>query len=323
METHSNTESIESEVIENGIRLALEQIAALSSRKSPEGQPNPETLAFHNIEHTKSVIRRFEKIIEILKREEINVGSERVIQIGKLGAAFHDTIQDFTESKETEPKTVNGNPNPYTGYQKIVRKRTTITNEKASADQAIAYMHKVNQSKPATFNLNDERVIRAQIDMTVPSFYSKAGTVIQPNLDRNSQSSVIERALALADLGTAGVENPEVFIAEGDAIFREENLDISDAINTLKLGTSISDKYKTYYKHRMLEWSKFQPVFATGRKNLLDKEIKYFTQTVQDILKKEIFNRFDDSIEATKAVALKRENMTFEEIAKDMGYQID
>jgi hypothetical protein len=330
-ERHSKKEPIESSIIEAGIELALAQVKSLPSRiyagdaerktflTSPQSK---ETLAFHNIDHVKSVVDRFEKILTLLKREGIDIGSERTQQIGKLGAAFHDTVQDFTEKTEIEPNTVNGNQNPFAGHKKIIRKRETVANENASSEQAIAYMREVNQTKPNTFTAEDEEIVRKQIDVTVPGFDPRAGTVIQPNLDANSQSSVIERVLALADLGTAGIENPDVFVAEGARVFKEENLDILNAIYALRDGIAIPEKDKEYYKHRMLSWSAFQPVFAMGRKNLLDKEIKCFPQMVQQKLKEEIFNKFDSSIEATKETASRRKKMTFEEIAEDMGYEI-
>lgn len=332
MEKHYNNESIESKIIDDGVKIALEQVTGLPSRKITENElekenflkssQSKETLAFHNINHTMSVIDRFEKIINFLKKEKINVGSERDQQIGKLGASFHDTVQDFIENKEIEPDIVGGNPNPYVGYEKIMRKRMISANERASADCAITYMREVNKMKPNTFTKRDEEIIRKQIDVTIPGFDPKAGTVIQPKLDQNSQSSVIDKALALADLGTAGMENPDIFIAEGDNLFREENLDILDAIYAIENGIQICNENKAYYKHRMLGWSKSQPVFATGRKNLFDKEVGCFPQVVQKKLKEEIFNKFDSSIEAIKEIARKRENMTFEEIARDMGYEI-
>ncbi len=302
------TDLIEPKIIEDGIELALQQVAK-------------EPLAFHNVDHTRSVIHRFERIIAFLKKEHVDAGPERALQLGKLGAAFHDTVQDFTESTEIEQETADGAPNPFAGHEKIMRKRATIDNERASAERAIAYMREVNKTKPNTFTAEDEDTLRKQVDMTIPDFDPEAGTVIQPRLDEHSPSSVIERALALADLGTAGMEDPETFVSEGSSIFREENMDIRDALYAQKQGLAIDPKNKEYYRYRMLKWSRFQPVFAAGRKNMLNKEIGCFPETVQQKLKEEIFARFDASIEAATEAAERRAFMTFEEIARDMGYK--
>jgi len=152
-----------------------------------------------------------------------------------------------------------------------MRKRFTVDNEKASADVAIEFMNQINQEVGTqVFSKDDKNTIREAIDATIPGFDPEKGTVVQPNM--NEQSSLVARAVGLADLGTAGMDGPKAFLPEGDALFREENLDILEALKNPK---NISGDQKEYYRKRMLGWSKFQPKFANGRKDLLEKELSY------------------------------------------------
>lgn len=122
---------------------------------------------------------------------------------------------------------------------------------------------------------------------------------------------LVERAIALADIGTAGIDGPSKYLPEGDAIFREEQLDV---VERLKDPVQREDM-----KKRMLEWSKIQIDFAQGRKARLDSELKGLSEEMANNVRK-LFSRFDDSIEAAQLQYSVREKMTPEELAKSFGY---
>ncbi len=176
-------------------------------------------------------------------------------------------------------------------------------------------MEEVNQEiNSEIFSVEDKQRLIEAINATVPGFSVEKSTVIQPNMKENSD--IIAKALALADIGTVGMEGPEAFLSEGDALFREENLDITLSIRD---NQKLNEDQKEYFRKRILGWTKFQPNFARGRKDLLEMELKGLSEKEQTKLK-ELFNKFDTSIRAAQERAIKRENMSFEELVRDVGY---
>ena len=261
-------------------------------------------LDFHNTQHTNDIIRRTKSILFAL--EKIGFASRRDVEIGVLAAAFHDTTQKW-----------EGNVVQDGLWSKVIRKRFTGENENVSAEEAVAFMKKANQEAgKEIFSLRDIDAVREAISATIPGFNPELKTVIQPNL--NERSSVVARALALADIGAAGMDGPEAFCREGDAVFREENLDIMDKLKNIN---ALSDKEKKYFRERMLNWTKFQSNFAKGRKALLETELQGILELARDEVKK-LFKEFDRSIETVEKSAEKRQSLSFEELARDMGYKI-
>lgn len=291
--------------IEDGISAALQMIAD-RFENSPDEKNR---LAFHNIVHTKDVIRRFDAVIDAIKQSDPSLYDKRTHDIGRLAAAHHDTVQNW------EPvATANQAPNGEI-FIKIIRKRFAGANEKASTDGALAIIDKINEEAGSEiFTEQDRAIIGGGHEATVPGFNPEKGTVIQPNL--NEQSSFITRAIALADLGTAGMDGPERFLPEGDALFREENLDIEEAV---KHPETISPQQKEFFRERMLGWSAFQEKFAAGRSTLLEEELRPLPEASRSAVEK-LFDKFDESIRAAHAQAEHRKTLTFEELATAMGY---
>ena len=139
-------------------------------------------------------------------------------------------------------------------------------------------------------------------------------TVVQPNLKEKSHPATL--ALALSDLGTAGINGGETFVKEGSDLFREENLDIKRA---LKSGHELTDAEKEFFRNRMMAWSKFQSGFAQGRKNLLEKEIANLPDNAKENLR-QLFSKFDQSIKTAAQKASERELMNFDQLLADFGY---
>lgn len=265
-------------------------------------------LPFHNRAHSEAVTRRTKKILETIQGSVPDSVSDRNIKLAQLIAANHDTVQNWQEN------TANGQRK---------RQRFVEQNEQASFEKLMKKLELANRkSGQMFFTPEDLRLAQEAIMATVPGFDMKVGTVVQPKL--SSESSVIARAVALADLGTAGMEGPEVFLAEGDALFREENLDI---LNAVENPDTLPDQVKKTYTDRMLAWTKFQPQFAAGRKLKLDEELQGLPSDAQ-LSVKQLFNRFDDSVNAALALAQSREQriksgeLDFETLAKEMGFAV-
>ena len=232
--------------------------------------------------------------------------TEKDIALGKLSSAQHDIVRRWEENRVKDEN-----------FEKVMRRRFIGDNEKASARAALEFMEKANQeAEEEIFKDEDIEMVREAIVVTIPEFDTERKTVIQPHL--NKESSFVARALALADIGAAGMEGYNEFGREGDALFREENLDILSALENLE---ELTLEQKEYFRNRMLMWSKFQSEFASGRKSLLKKELSGLTSPVQDRVK-DLFDTFDESIAGAEATATKREKMTFEELTEDMGYRL-
>lgn len=301
-----------------GAQAAIELLRA----RFEDVEDDKEKLPFHNAGHSVGVAARTRKILEAIERGAPELVDERTVEIGQLAAIFHDSVQKWVpvETKEGD-------------FTKVMRKRLASPadakavlgaedyagNEAASAAEAIKFIDGYDAKRRAdglaeVYTDEDKEVIRRAIDATIPGFDPEKGTVVQPRLVK--ESSVITRAVALSDLGESGMD-PEGYLKAGDALFREENLDILEASKDPK---GLSDAQKEYYRKRMLGWSKFQPKFAAGRKARLEQELEGLPEAAAAEVRK-LFTKFDESVEGAAAAAAKRENMTFDELMADMGYE--
>lgn len=293
--------------VTKGIELALVNIRRrfqdtgdpdLEAAKAPDAN-----LEFHNEIHTQEVKERTRKILEAMGV------SERRVRLGELLAAYHDTIQGFQEKKRERDGA-------------MMRDRFISKNEEASAEELITYM----KSYPKAFDDEEIGMVLSGIQHTVPDWDIPNKTVKQPNfLDSikeargqqlNSNSpELVKRALALADLGTAGMDGPEKYIPEGNKIFREENLDFPRLLN--------DHTQRAFLTKRMLDWSQAQVDFAKGRQKLLDDELKGLEPQMTERVRG-LFSQFDDSIKAAQVQLEERQEMEkmemFEQLAKSFGY---
>ncbi len=300
------------EVFQNAIEEGINDALALIKERFEDSLEEKDRLEFHNRKHTEGVVRRATAILDTIREIDPSLVSDRAYNVGRFTAAYHDTTQKW------EPQVIPSTTPGEEGLFKIMRKRFGGQNEEESTQDAIDAMDKVNKGAGTEiFTDDDKTMVRAGHEATIPGFNPEIGTVVQTKL--NKESSIITRATALGDLGTAGMDGPEEFLAEGDALFREENLDIADAMNNRD---SLSPQYKEFCRKRMLGWSQFQEKFASGRKTLLDEELRPLPDHVREQVKEKHFNKFDASIAAAVERAQKRAGMSFEEIAEDMGYEL-
>lgn len=284
--------------IDTGVEKSLKQI-----RSNYEDRKNPlENLAFHNSLHTKTIMRRVDKILEVLGADS------RTRSNGKLYAGFHDPVQNWKAATTKE------------GY--IRRDRAPFPNEEDSFKMARDYMRGVNVKEEEKIFAEEDIALSEEAIMATKasgpgSWDPERQTIVQPNL--NERSSLTARALALADIGGAGMDGGAQYVFEGSTLFREENLDILEALSDAEKSETLTDEQKENFKKRMLAWSNFQPVFAEGRKARFEIEIGGLPEEAKEALRK-LFNKFDESINAAKKKAEERKLMTFEELAGDFGY---
>jgi hypothetical protein len=289
--------------VDRGIKWALARIK-MNFEHSPNARYH---LPYHDSAHTLFVIKKVEVILDSICSADLRLVSKRDIQIGRFAAAFHDVFIRWEKSIVKEGQ-----------YTKILRKRLlpdSIENEKASAEIALNYMDMVNEVyQTEIFTSRDKALVKEAIEVTLPKFDPNIDTVIQPRLTKDS--SLVALAVALADVGAAGLDS-KVFTDGGDRLFREENIDIFEAIelNNKKISKDTLD----YYAGRMRKWSQSQIGFAKGRKIRSQTEIQVLPPIARDKVLS-LFNNFDNSIEIAQKLLDERSRMDFIDLINDMGY---
>jgi|CXWL01.1.fsa_nt_gi hypothetical protein len=265
----------------------------------------PDKLDFHVTRHSRDIVRRVLLILSSLRLADPSLVSEDDIENGQLLAAWHDSDQDYTlQEVEDSP------------FVKIKRNRKPQnegdqTNEEKSAERLIAYNNEQRAQGQVVTISEDE--VRAGMIVTKPFFNGQ--TVIQPEV--TEATDIIPRVLALADIGGAGMDSSEQLFWEGDAVFREDGVDITLAVTS---GEVLSLEREEYFKKRMLEWSRFQIPFAVGRQDLFEKEIGPLPENAKEVLRT-LFNRFGENIRAVEDRAEQRERMSFQELVASFGYR--
>ncbi len=272
---------------------AIEKALAIIEARYGHGAANENELAFHGVRHTRGVVNRAVTLATAMG------GSAQDIDLAGIAGAFHDTVQNWEEFTRADGATM--------------RKRFAGQNEKDSAIEAVHWMRQTgNYSESA------EALVTEAILATVPGWNPEQKTVIQPNL--RPDSHLVVRAVALADLGTGGMEG-EVFVQEGDPLFREENLDIARAIRAATIRNDILEETQQRFRTRMLAWTQSQVTFAAGRKALLEAELGYLTAPAQEQVRL-LFSHFDEAITASAALVTERSTLSFWDLAAAMGYAI-
>ena len=140
----------------------------------------------------------------------------------------------------------------------------------------------------------------------------------QPNLTPNAP--VVVRAVALADLGIAGME-AAAFVETGDQLFREENLDIARALRLAVTPAGLPARTLEGYKARMLAWCRSQAGFARGRRARLEIELGNLGSRAKSAVRA-LFSGFDAAIAAATEVVKAREPLPPWEVARAMGYPV-
>jgi hypothetical protein len=276
-----------SDVVSGGIAFALTVI-----RARYEGNEDPTyDLPFHCVAHTVGVIRRTGALLGAMGV------SENEFQLGLLAAAFHDTVQNWAPSTTPDGR--------------ILRQRFTGRNEADSAAEAVVWMRRAGVFREKHYALVTQAILA-----TIPGWDPEHQTVIQPHL--TPEAPAVVRAVALADLGIAGMDGLP-FLETGDQLFREENLDIGAALRPCSTPSELDEIALDCYKGRMLTWSRSQPAFARGRLALLEKELGNLQGTAREAVRN-LFGAFDPAIKISEDAGTAREALSPLEVARAMGY---
>lgn len=252
----------------------------------------PDHMHYHNSTHTRGVVDKAMKIGEALAM------TQRELLLTRIAASYHDTVQAWT----AVPSDVGA----------VNRVRFAGANEVASAKEAIDFMGECG----TPFTPEEKGLVATAILATIPSWDVPYGTVVQPFLKPDSHKVV--RALALADLGSSGMD-PDTFLNDGPTLFAEENIDVSEALETARTASDIAPDRQESYRQRYLDWLKIQPGFARGRQRSfakvesasVDEESKGRLQT--------LFSRYDESIAAAEDALARAEAADFTTLMRQLN----
>ncbi|MGF1542424.1 MAG: hypothetical protein ACFCU5_18610 [Pleurocapsa sp.] len=282
----SNSFSATVQLVEN---YALEEIQQQTLQKQ---------LYYHTVTHAIAVKRRAKIIFEAVRPSlEINNNYHQLNRIANLidlCAIAHDLVQEITPA--TKPHTA--------------RKRPKKISELATIDKLTKYINTVNQQltrhnldDSTKFNHLDLQIITEAIAATICELAPLAGesnsglfssSIYQPYLYHSPPKiSLVANIIALADLGTLGMEGVEPFIHEGILIFLEENPDLVELIlrysdrNTFS--TILPGKERKITKQRLLNMTRFMVNLAKDRHLRFKQEIISFPTEAQHILQERVF----------------------------------
>lgn len=283
--------------VEQGVNEALNEI-----KKNFEDNPDYlNNLPYHRVVHTRDVIRRTNRILQTVERSNPSLITPDLLAIANLSAAYHDLIQDWEMLKIPQSSTIK-------------RKRFTGENEERSALAAVNFMNRTNSGNRTYFSSSDKETVTEAILGTTPGFNPDLETVTHPKVSRDSH--LVTKTVALADVGTAGLDGPLPHLNEGDRLFREENLDI---LQYLKSSEVIPSQTLENYRTRILNWTESQIKFVRGRQRLFPTELDRFPHEAAANLYN-LFDKFDATVCFLEEIVAKRAQMTPEQLLKEIGY---
>ncbi|MCC0176953.1 hypothetical protein I4641_08165 [Waterburya agarophytonicola K14] len=252
-------------------------------------------LYYHTIDHALAVKRRaniiFKAIKPTLSTSQLLIELNRLEYLIGLSAIAHDMVQQFSLSPEI----------------KIPRKRIAGISEIATANKLIEYINNLNQAlldrqldSDILFTDWDIATIKDAILATICDRDPQAGktaysfspySIYQPYLyDSQAKNSIVGRIIALADLGTLGIEGVEQYIKEGILVFLEDNLDLKDLILNCDLSSSSVNEST---RLRLLNMARFIVNLARERQARFELEIAGFAPQARQILRERVFIYLD------------------------------
>lgn len=258
-----------------------------------DGVTEDAQLAYHGVAHTCGVLAR-----SMVLAHAMGLSPSEIDLVG-IAASFHDTVQEWEEYHRPDGA--------------LVRRRFVGRNEEASAAEAVLWMRESGAYDDRAYQLVTDAILA-----TVPGWDPVLRTVIQPNL--HVESHPVIRAVALADLGTAGMEG-ERFTEDADPLFREECLDIARALRTATMRSELDEEQQEAFRQRMVAWRELQMHFACGRKQLLEVELGDLSATSKERVRS-LFGGFDAAIAASSRIVEERRALPFWTLAERMGYVI-
>lgn len=242
-------------------------------------------LYYHNRNHINAVQQRSRLIFDVvspyLYLDEVSL--TRLKLLLKLCVTTHDMIQVFLPQSEIHSS----------------RKREAGVSEQATISWLMAFIHALNSAieeqdphSSALFGEAELAVIRSAIAATICQFDPIDQAIYQPDLyDSAKTPSSITRILALADIGSLGIEGIKAFNQEGSVLFLEENPDVIEVLRD-RAAQSLVQADAALAKNicqRLLRRAQFQVRFARSRFKRYFDEVKGFPTAAIPVLTNEVF----------------------------------
>lgn len=235
-------------------------------------------LIYHNRNHIDGVVRRSNQIFQAIRPHlGVEKDPDQLESLLNLCAVSHDLIQIFTPQSEAN----------------IARRRESGISEAATIEVIFNTIQKLNlNDQDYIFTDPDLYLIREAILTTSCDYDPMEESIFQPMLyQENPVISDIARILALADLGTLGIEGIDAYNTEGKLLFLEENLDIQALIEDPILTSQILGDpiLSENIRQRLLRRTRFQLNLAKSRLKRCSNEFSYFPVESIPILTNEVF----------------------------------
>ena len=249
-------------------------------------------LYYHGFDHVNGVARRARLIFDTVvgyyegaclkpPRQDTVISWERQRDLLQLCAIAHDMLQIFSPQPSLHAP----------------RYRKTGHSEKATIETLLNFIHELNQaavssthSKEFLFSSADVAIIREAIEATICEHDSIDGAIYQPLLYSCSHDeapiSLVAQSIALADIGTLGIEGIAAYRTEGRLLLLEENLDI---IEFVQHESAFDAPFRENLRQRLLKRARFEVSFARGRLTRLDQELKGLPEGAIACLKSDVF----------------------------------
>ncbi len=282
-------------------------------------------LFYHTLDHALAVKRRASRIFQAIRpvlSQDIAAGElKRLESLVNLSAIAHDMVQLFDSS------TLVDQP----------RKHLTGLSETETANKLLRYIQNLNQELTA-YNLNssilfsdrDQQIIKDAIIATIcrnepqankANYTFSTYSIYQPYLyESRPKISVVGSIIALADLGTLGMDGVEKYIQDGILVFLEDNPNYQELI--MNRNSQIYESLDcsefsagNIIKTRLLAMARFMVSFAHERQARFELEISGFPPQVRQTLRDKVFIYLSqENIKKIEALVPTQENVSLAEL---------
>ena len=265
-------------------------------------------LYYHTCHHAYAVQKRAEiiwKAIEPFEPKTNQTSLTRSEHLLALCAFSHDLVQEFLPNNELHAS----------------RKRKPGASEAATISKLVNYIESLNlksnhhnASNNILFTDSDLEIIKEAIEATICLYDCEDNSLYQPYLySTNKKISLPARIIALADLGSLGIEGIEAYFQEGSLIFLEENPDIVPII--LNEDYQERAELSENLRQRLLQRARFQIDFARGREARFMREVEGLPVNAIPILRNKVFKYLNkDTIATIESITPTKDDTRLEKL---------
>ncbi|MGK7897632.1 MAG: hypothetical protein AB4372_29460 [Xenococcus sp. (in: cyanobacteria)] len=265
-------------------------------------------LYYHSCNHAYAVQKRANIIFQALEpfvKEVSLISLTRLKHLIDICAISHDMVQKFLPQTNTN----------------TARKRQPGVSEAATVSKLIDYIENLNiilQNQKTNNNIlftdRDLHIIKESIQATVCSYDPEDHSIYQPYLYSTDKEILLPaRIIALADIGSLGIEGIKAYFQEGSLIFLEENPDIVSVIVNEEYKSK--PKFSENLRQRLLQRARFQVDFAKGRQARFMREVAGLPEDAISVLKNQVFKFLNqDTITKIELMTPTKDNRIVEEL---------